>query len=188
MKPEEKRTTANLVGALNRLGIPANYENTGGGCMAGHLELFEEGLFIYFNDEVPDKLYDLQLEDRSTYDDERELWKAYDGGFDVNTNDGDNLFSATIGGCQNLGVIRTADDMAKEYVRILKGLGYERRVQPLPPAFQEALNEFMSAGHRLLYADWPDFVSVDTGRYPKYLPEFEEFLTDFHARVMGELD
>jgi hypothetical protein len=57
----------------------------------------------------------------------------------------------------------------------------------LPIEFRQALGEWVAASYELI-DHWPDVVHVNNGRYPTYLPEFEEFLYDFVRTVEGRTD
>lgn len=57
----------------------------------------------------------------------------------------------------------------------------------LPIEFRRRLGEWVAASYALIDV-WPDVVHVTNGRYPTYLPEFEEFMYDFVYTVEGRTD
>jgi hypothetical protein len=182
-----RRTTENLVKALQARGIDTEYHHTGGGIFCGYVAL-ANGSTVFFTDDV--------LPDAYENADWVPFFRNYDGGFEVVVTQTDEvLFAGTIGGCKNLGLIGSAEQMAEEYVRIIGYLDPTAVPQreSLPRDMMTALEEFHTVGDKLL-AVWEEhsrqgelnWLTADNGRYPKYLPSFDEFLFDFYARMRGD--
>ena len=193
-----RRTTQNLVRALQAKGVKAIYQHGGGGCFFGEITL-PNGRQVAFTDDVPDLVYDAEVTELapgvSRHEWVRMAWKNYDGGFSLVAADGDTLFSGTIGGSHNLHAgFHWAEDMADEYIRICSALDPDFAPEPprLPDDMQEALSKFLSAGY-FLNELWNSYLNrgelewlAGPDRYPHYLPSFDEFLLNFGAKLQGE--